>query len=424
MLYRHKQGFYFCALLCTYFLLFHFLIQQKLNNDFSSFYSAALAYLHHASPYHQLASDFLIKPQSLAINVNPPFFVWLISPLTYLSYTQASLIWCISSLLLGLWGGLLCFYLGSEANFFKRNWPNFILIYLASYACLMNTNFNQIAGFLLFFIMTGYYFFLKKKDYSCGLFWGLAIALKLFPGLFFIFALVEKRYKVFWTMLIVFLLTWSLPLVTRGSEIYLQYFANLGEIIWYGNSWNASILAYLFRIFVDMNQSNNILLIKVIYYICFVVLFVYYVKKLTQLKTHYGFCLSLMMMLLLSPFGWMYYFALLLPTLIVIYQNYQQEEESIKNILSWSLCLILLNLPLGNVQARDLSSLFAKLTLGSIYFYGLVMTLYLLFYIVQTSPQPPSLNSQRKTVYLSVLEVVLTFGVFIVLSTLIQHIRS
>ena len=90
MLYRLKQAFFISVLLFTYFLLFHFLILQKLNNDFSVFYSAALAYLHHASPYYHLTTSFLAHPAPLAVNVNPPFFVLLISPLTYLDYTTAA----------------------------------------------------------------------------------------------------------------------------------------------------------------------------------------------------------------------------------------------------------------------------------------------------------------------------------------------
>ncbi|WP_158617396.1 glycosyltransferase family 87 protein [Legionella sp. km772] len=396
-----------------------------MNNDFSSFYSAALAYLDHANPYQHLSTAFLIKPSPLAVTVNPPFFILLFSPLTAFDYPTASLLWAISSLILGVVGWLLCFYLSTNHSFFKQNWFNLILIYLASYACLINTSFNQVAGFLLFLIMLGYYFLIKQRDYTCGIVWGLAAALKLFPGLFFIFVLVEKRYKIFWTMSTVFILAWFLPLFTRGSEIYLQFFANLSEIIWYGNTWNASLLAYLFRVFVDMNHPTNVLMIKIIYQLLFIMILVYYIKKLNQLKNkiHYGFSLSLIIMLLLSPFGWMYYFALLLPALILIYQTFAQEETQ-RRITIWSICLCLINLPIENIQARFIPSLFSKLSLSSIYFYGLLMVLALFFYVIKFNPQPLQFKAKSNTGYLRPIEFILCFSVLVVFATLTKHFQQ
>ena len=422
MLYRLKQAFFISVLLFTYFLLFHFQILQKLNNDFSVFYSAALAYLHHASPYYHLTTSFLAHPAPLAVNVNPPFFVLLISPLTYLDYTTASLTWAISSLIFGVLGWLLCFYLGSSTDYFKNNYVSFILIYFASYACLMNTSFNQVAGFLLFIIMTGYYFFQKENDYCCGVFWGFAFALKLFPGLLLIFVLIEKRYKIFWTMLGIFLITWTLPLLTSGLDIYLQFYTTIADIVWYGNTWNASILAYLFRIFVDMTHPHSALMIKIVYQVFFILIVLWYIQKLKQLKSkpHYGFCLSLIMMLLLSPFGWMYYFALLLPALILIYQTLQQEGSR-RSLILWSVCLFLINLPTENVQSRVIPTVFAKITQSSIYFYGLLLVLGLFLYAIKTNPHPLLLTKEGKRSYLRPLEFILSFSVMVVFSTLSKH---
>ncbi len=423
MLYRYKQAFYIIVLLFTYFLLFYLLLKQKLNSDFNTFYSAALAYFQQLNPYAHLSSSFLIQPTILAVNVNPPFFIFLISLLIYFNYSTASLIWSISSLIFGLIGWLLCFSRGTNKHFFKKNVLVIILIYLASYACLMNTSFNQVAGFLLFFLMLGYYYYRKKSnDYFCGFFWGVAVALKLFPGLLFIFVLIEKRYKVFWMMLSIFILSWSLPLFTRGSEIYFQFFNTLGSIVWYGNTWNASLLAYLFRLFVDMNHPNNVLWIKIIYLLFFTLLLFWYIKKLNQLsQSHYRFCLSLIMMLLLSPFGWMYYFALLAPVLILIYQTFQQEEKLGKIVL-WSTCLFLLNWPLENIQTRELSTFFEKSTLYSIYFYGLCMVLGLFLYVIKLNPKTSLLKNTNNEAYIKPVEFILGFSVLIVFSTLLKYI--
>ena len=192
---RVKWLSYLVILAITYFLLFYFIIKQQANVDFTSFYAAALAYLEHINPYQEFVSTFLSKPTILPINLNAPFFLFVFSPLTYFNYTTAALIWGISSLILGILGSLIVFYITSTYEYFKKNIFIYIVIYLSTYATLMNTNFNQIAGFLLFFIMVGYYLFLQNKDYWAGFIWGLAIAIKLFPALLFIFVLIKKRYK-------------------------------------------------------------------------------------------------------------------------------------------------------------------------------------------------------------------------------------
>lgn len=418
---RYKNAFYIIALIATYSLLFYLLSEQQLNNDFDTFYSAALAYSKHLSPYHHLSSSFLNQPEALAVNVNPPFFIVFISSIGFFDYSTASLIWALSSLFLGLIGWLLCFYLSTSRSFIKKNFLACTLIYFATYPSLMNTSFNQVAGFLLFFIMLGYYFFKKEHDYYCGFFWGLAVALKLFPGLLLFFVLIEKRFKVFWTMSLVILLALILPALTYGSEIYLQFYNTISTIIWYGNTWNASLLAYLFRLFIDTNQLDYLVTIKIVYLALFLGLVGYYVSKLKQLhSSHYRFCLSLMMMLLLSPFGWMYYFDLLLPALLVIYQHLTQANQQ-RGILLWSLCLILLNLPLENKQTQELSSFLVKSSYFSIYFYGLLMTLGLFLYVTRGNNNTLLTSNKNSSAYLLVLEFILGFSVFVVFYTLLKY---
>ncbi len=328
-----------------------------------------------------------------------------------------------SSLIFGILGCLICFYITSSASFFKKNFLNFILLYLASYATLMNTNFNQIAGFLFFLIMTGYYSFLKKNDYCSGLFWGLAVAIKLFPGLLFIFALSKQRYKIFWTMLFVLLATWSLPLISMGPKIYLQFFKTISTLIWYGNTWNASIYGFLFRLFVDLNNPHNVSAIKISYQIIFIFILLWYSRELykpkIQINPHYGFCLSLIIMLLLSPFGWMYYFALLFMPLILIYQSLGQDKSN-KKIMLWYLCLFLLNLPIANFQTRSLEWL-PKIGLYSSYFYGLVLVLYLFLYTLKVNAKIKLLTEPSNSNYLMPVEFILGFSVFIVFTTLLRY---
>jgi hypothetical protein len=90
---------------------------------------------------------------------------------------------------------------------------------------------------------------------------------------------------------------------------------------------------------------------------------------------HQQFCLTLVMMLLLSPFGWIYYFPIiLLPLLIASSGTIKAGTHAIATFS----CLFLLNFPVWIIHGKNMSSLFEKLVVGSIGFYGLLLLAYIL----------------------------------------------
>ncbi len=416
--------FYTAILLLVYSLLFYFIIKQQLSLDFAAFYGSLLACTQHINPYSDLQSTFLTTSIPLQFNLNPPIFLLLFSFLTYFSYTTASIIWGIGSLVLGSLGALICFYLTSITEFFKNNYYKFILLYLALYSTLVNSVYNQISGFLLFFIMTGYYFYLRKKDYIAGLLWGLIIAIKLFPGLILIFMLSQKRYKVFAITLLSLLVLLSLPLFVWGEGVYSAYFKIVQQVIWYGNSWNASLYGFLFRLFIDMDSHHDLFLIKSSYLIISLMVFAGYVTMLQTINkvntTHAAFSLTLIVMLLLSPLGWMYYFGLLLLPFIVIYQMLSQSEMNKTGL--WTFCLFALSAPIEHIQTRYVVHALYKSTLYSIYFYGLSALICLLIYGINTKPQIHAMNEVAPSSYMLPLQLILGLDLLIMLFTLIGHL--
>ncbi|WP_156875421.1 hypothetical protein [Legionella micdadei] len=62
------------ALLLTYGLLFYFLINLKLNSDFTSFYGSTLAYTQGMNPYQGVTSSFLPHSIDVPVDLNPLSF--------------------------------------------------------------------------------------------------------------------------------------------------------------------------------------------------------------------------------------------------------------------------------------------------------------------------------------------------------------
>jgi alpha-1,2-mannosyltransferase len=81
------------------------------------------------------------------------------------------------------------------------------------------------------------------------------------------------------------------------------------------------------------------------------------------------------MMLLLSPFGWLYYFPILTLPLAITWSRARQAGFASATV--WVLCLFFLNFPMDYIPANKMQSLLAILSFHSFHFYGLLLLLYL-----------------------------------------------
>lgn len=429
-----RKIFLFTPFLLLYGLLFYLLMTSQLRLDFSCFYSAAIAYREGLNPYQNLIAFYLTPPTPLSANLTPPFFLQIISPLTLLPFSLAAPLWGLTSFALGVFGAILSFKLSCSPLYFKKNWPVLLFIYLSMYSTLMNTSIGQLGNILLFFLMTGYYFYTRKREYGAGICWGIIISIKLFPALLFLFVLYQKRYKVFFIMLITCILAFLLPLLTYGPKIYFLYFYLLTHIMWFGDNWNASLYGLFFRLFVDARSYHPVWLLKTVYFFCFATATLWYSKKIILLqkttplsskdpKDHRPFCLTLAMMLLLSPMGWLYYFSLLLMPLTILWQALNQGKGlSNKTQALGGLCLFLINFPIGYEESTTMGSLFYRLGMYSFFFYGLLLLIYLLANLKQPSALIMIRKENPASFYL--IQASLALGLWVTLGCLLFIIKA
>jgi hypothetical protein len=93
-------------------------------------------------------------------------------------------------------------------------------------------------------------------------------------------------------------------------------------------------------------------------------------------------------MLLLSPFGWMYYFSLIIMPLIITWQNLKaQKTIHSKYSALWLTCLSLVNFPLSYLRIKYASNIFSKISIYSLHFYGLLILAYLLACAINQAKQ-------------------------------------
>lgn len=366
-------------LLISFYAFLLYLMYSENTLDFLSFYTSRLQLTNGVNPYQIFAIS--IPPKLVAANLNPPIMLWLISPLSHLNYYFALSIWLSISFILGLLGARIAFYYAFPSVFLRRNGFYLYLIYLVSFPVLMDFGLAQFGAVLLFFTMLGYDFYMKQHDYAAGILWGIIIAIKFFPGLLIAFVIVQRRFKTFVAMIGTILLLTLIPLLFYSMTIYSQYFAMMTEVNWYGKNWNGSILGMLYRLFIT-NSSWQF--IRLTYFLLFCTLFIIYLRQLIKFEKlqipHYSFCITIVMMLLLSPLGWLYYFPLLLFPLALSWRYIILKKQCSKlTKFNWYLCLFFICMPINNIPIREMKSFLAKLSFCSFNFYGLVLLLYLIY---------------------------------------------
>ena len=427
----HKQILLFVAFLLLYGVVFYLLWSLQVRHDFPSFYTAANAYLKGLNPYEVLRAEFLPIPGKIPANLNPPFFLELIQPLTWIDYPHALVIWSMLLFCSGVTGAFLVFKIVFPQDYLKKNWPGLLLAYLALYSTIMDTVIVQMGAVLFLFVMSGYYFYIRGRDNLAGIFWGIIIAIKLFPALLFFLAFSQKRYKVVFVMLATFAVAWAIPLLSHGMSIYSIYFKMMPRILWFGDSWNASFNGFLYRIFVDVSdKTQSLLQIQTVYITLFTLTLLWYLRTIYSAKTrasnHGTFCLTLAMMLFMSPLGWMYYFSLLIMPLIITWQNLDATKPAFyKDSALWICCLFLINFPLSYIRVQEMSNIFFEAGICSLHFYGLLILIYILArYIRQEKPDVNN-NSKATHIYLFYPIVnILAFSFIAALSGFLIYLAS
>ncbi|QMT61241.1 glycosyltransferase family 87 protein [Legionella sp. PC997] len=408
-------------LLSFYCLLSFFIFMRYQKSDFSSLYYSCQAVLQGENPYINFSIMYMSSLKMLPANVNPPFVVWSFSFLAKLSYFNGLVVWFCLSLVLGVIGTRIAFYYAFSSQFFQKNHINLYLLYFAFFPTLMNFVTQQFGGILLFFLMLGYYFYWNHRDYFAGILWGIIIAIKLFPALLFFYVLKQGRKRVFVTMLLVFLVASFLPAVLKGPMLYQQYFKMMTGVFWYGDGWNASIYGFIYRLFFGgeiIPNKSYLIPINILYAVLLLILFLWYWRKLGPAEkdpiNHQPFCLTLAMMLLMSPLGWSYYFPLLIfPLILTWFSALEEQNNSTKTMFIWLVSFFLINLPIDNMNSQDMSNYLVRISYASYCFYGLLLLTYLLTQRKKIYGNNELQSDGTKYYSLSILTGIFIFGLFI-----------
>jgi hypothetical protein len=405
-----------------YFKVLTTVSQPEFKNDFQVFYGSAKLFLSGEKIYSPIPGDLFGEGPdetlphggrtALYPNLNPPAFSLILTPLAQLDYPLASISWFILSLSCGI----LSIYLIVRALYEKHKTWIFLsltVLLFAYYPTFSSLLLGQLSMVLLFLIIAAWYNARLERDLLAGLFLGVALALKLFTGLFLIIFLIQRRWRLLLWYAATYLATTVSALIITGKENFFDYLANLRNINWYEAIWNGSSMGYFTRIFNGYPQFAFFStidpgrLFSVIFSLAIFAFIIYAIwpRKETIHKDKFDldFSLAIVAMLLISPLGWMYYFSILVLPIIVIWNSIQ--ESNMLRIRYWVVVAWLLStIPSVQNYFINLDPL-SSLTIGGVYFYALINFLLIfsviLYFKIKNPPEKEHKFSKNQELLLN-----------------------
>lgn len=348
----------------------------QVPTDFYAFYTSTISFFQHERPYQALTVIDSMTNTLIGPNLNPPIIFWLFWPFTQLTYYHALVSWTILSLILSFVSASISFKIAFPSVFLKKYRTILFMVYFLFFSTFINTTTGQIGSFLAFLLLCGYVACQKQQSLIAGILWGILIAIKLFPLLLFFYAFRQRRYKMIAVMLSTAIILSLIPLI-HDSHVYSSYYQLISRVPWYGCNWNASIYGFLFRLSFDsLLSTKHQQYFQIFYALVAIFCFGWYLKTLftmrvTEDRYDLAFCLTIVTMLLLSPFAWVYYFPMLLLPLSRL-GAVTIQTRNFKLLLALFLCIALMNFP-EDVIRIDWGSLYKNLSINSLSFYGLLL---------------------------------------------------
>jgi hypothetical protein len=323
--------------------------------------------------------------KNLHPNLNSPFHTLCMSLFGLLDFHTAFLIWSLFSLCCGLAAIALFYNNIINSNINLVHLMNIWIIFLLYFPTWINFRLGQFSFVLLLFIAIAWKTSKMGEDFSAGIILGLATALKLFFGIFFILFIFYRRWRLIFCLLGTFMACNILSIVIFTIPTFENFFSLLQNMPWYGGSWNASFMGFFTRIFggsMNIPLFNLPWLARIVSFLLSIALIGW---MIWLARPHFCrsesdrfdlvFSLALVQMLLISPYGWLYYFSILILPMIVAWRVSGKYHfgviYKILIVFAWSLTTI----PTPLIWAEDLkmNQPIIWFTSAGIYFYALLM---------------------------------------------------
>jgi hypothetical protein len=276
-------------------------------------------------------------------NAHPPVAVLVALPFGILAdYRLAHLAWNIATFLLFLVGLILVV---RDLEIKLHWWSVFPLIVLVIadnpvISQLWHAQLNFLLAFLLAIAWTA-----NRRGYrlGSGVIVGLAIAIKLFPGLLLIYFLAARMWRQVAATVISTILANVVALFLFGWNAFDTYMREVvPSLEVFRGSWgNASVTGYTTRFLQSIGLDYAAPIVALLCQLTIILVIIHCARRaMTQAQHDRAFALAIAGMPLASPISWAYYFVLLPLPLLLLWQRLRSKW--MRGLFTASLILLLL----------------------------------------------------------------------------------
>lgn len=271
-----------------------------------------------------------LTPKRPEVNLNTPvmtLFVKGMMHITHKSFINSS-VWVVLSLLsaaVSVMGFLYWMHNGWYARYFSL----FLLSAWLSWPSLYAIQQGQVSWFVLPVLVLGFMLHSLQYRKYAAITLGVLASLKLFFLIFVLLYVLRFEWRLLLLFFTAFLITFFLPLLYFSFHNYVQYFELLQNHTLIMNrtvaEMNGTILGFVANIMrrlplldplkVTLSVSSLCIFYGVWRWICFDLKVI---RTLPQFQNEIRFAFLIVLALLFSPLGWLYYFIFLMVPYAVI----------------------------------------------------------------------------------------------------------
>lgn len=310
-------------LLISFFWLLKVLLLSGYT-DFTGYYYGAQNILNVRNPY--LPDKNYFTPQSY-----PPFTLILFIPFSLLSYTIASKLWVLFSILAVLYIIYLLRKIYNASFFSPVNFLLSSLVFL-SFPLKFTLGMGQINILVLFLLTLAFYFIRKNKLYYSGIFLAVSFAIKFFPLLLLPYFIIRKKWKILAAFTATTIIITGITLLILPPSTILYYFQHILPNLlssWKGDYYNQALTGLLFRNIASVywRESLRVIIPLILLSINFFII----LKARTRTVPRENLEISSLLILnvLINNFSWQHHYVfLLLPFFVITFTllNYEKQK--------------------------------------------------------------------------------------------------
>lgn len=374
--------------LTIYILIISEVSQPSFKNDFQAFYGSVKLFLNGNNIYTSIPLDQIGEVskevmnlrgwKTLYPNLNPPLLTLILLPFGILDYQTAYIIWSMFSLICGF----ISVFIITKALFQGDNINGSIqiaILLLIFYPTFSTIILGQVSMMLLLLLVVSWISFRSGRNALAGIFLGIALGLKLFTGLFLLLVIFRQKWKLLLWYIGTYITINLISVIIFKVETYQAYINILRSVSWHAASWNGSVFGFISRLFgesgynsifnrPELSFSISVAFSLLLFSLC--IWIIHLSRKSLLNDEDLLFSLTLILMLLFSPLGWMYYFVLLIIPATIIWSRIRNTNSRFKGwlFLAWLISAI----PQLELFSQELA-IFNFLIISNIYFFALIV---------------------------------------------------